>query len=211
MLDELNRRRPRTRGVTLPRRFPGRLPGLALALALALTAGGVGCGSNPATSGPPPITDADFAVCAGTPAIHYAPGVSVVSASGAYHVSLQAASTDQGGAKPVPTAAIGFDTLTVAVTLAPGDAGAADAGAPAPDDLVMAAPPKTPAVPADPYMPVHGHGGSTVPAITAMGGGLYSVGNLDFFMGGYWDLYLNLTPAGGTPDLVTFPICIPSD
>ena len=60
-------------------------------------------------------------------------------------------------------------------------------------------------------MPVHGHGGSTVPVITPMGGGLYSVGNLDFFMGGYWDLYLDLTPAGGTPDLVTFPICIPSD
>jgi hypothetical protein len=189
-----------------PRSSPTALP--ALALVLAATAG---CGSNPATSGPPPLTDADFAVCVGTPAIRYAPGVAVLSASGAYRVSLQAASTDQGGATPIPTAAVGFDTFTVAVTLAPGDAGAADAGAPAPDDVVVSAPPKTQAIPADPYMPVHGHGGSTVPLITAMGGGLYSVGNLDFFMGGYWELYLNLTPAGGTPDLVTFPICIPSD
>lgn len=184
---------------------------LALALALATTAGGAGCGSKPATSGPPPVTDADFAVCEATPAMHFAPGVSVLSASGAYRVTLQAASTDQGGAKPVATAAVGLTTFTVAITLAPGDGGAADAGAPAPADLVVAAPPKTPTIPADPYMPIHGHGGSTVPVITAMGGSLYSVGNLDFFMAGYWDLYLDLTPAGGTPDLVTFPICIPSD
>jgi hypothetical protein len=159
----------------------------------------------------PPITDADFAVCEGTPALRFAPGISVISASGAYRASFQTASTDQGGPKPVATAAVGRDTFTVAVTLAPGDGGAADAGTPAPDDLVMAAPPKTQTIPADPYMPIHGHGGSTVPAITAMGGGLYSVGNLDFFMGGYWDLYLDLTPTGGTADLVTFPICIPSD
>jgi hypothetical protein len=192
-----------------PRRSLRALPGLALSLMV--SAGGAGCGSKPAMSGPPPIPDADFAVCEGTPAVHYAPGVSVVSASGTYRASLQTASTDQGGPKPVATAAVGLDTFTVAVTLAPGDGGAADAGVAAPDDLVVAAPPKTQTIPADPYMPVHGHGGSTVPVITPMGGGLYSVGNLDFFMGGYWDLYLDLTAAGGTPDLVTFPICIPSD
>jgi hypothetical protein len=186
----------------------GALPGLALALAVG--AAGAGCGSSPATPGPPPLTDADFAVCQGTPAVRYAPGVSVLSASGAYRASLQTASTDQGGPTPLLAAAVGRVTFTVAVTVAPGDAGA-DAGVPAPDDLVVAAPPKTQTIPADPYMPIHGHGGSTVPVITAMGGGLYSVGNLDFFMGGYWDLYLNLTPAGGSPDLVTFPICIPSD
>jgi hypothetical protein len=146
-----------------------------------------------------------------TPAVRFVPGVSVLSASGAYRASLQTASTDQGGAKPVATAAVGLDTFTVAITLAPGDGGASDAGAPAPDDLGVAAPPKTQTIPADPYMPIHGHGGSTVPAITPLGGGVYTVGNLDFFMAGYWDLYLDLTPAGGTPDLVTFPICIPSD
>jgi hypothetical protein len=181
-----------------------------VALALALGVGAAGCQSTAATNAPPPITDADFAVCEGTPAVHYAPGVSVVSASGAYRASLRTASTDQGGATPVLTAAIGLDTFTVAVTMVAGDAGA-DAGVPAPGDLVMAAPPKTQTIPADPYMPIHGHGGSTLPTITAMGGGLYSVANLDFFMGGYWDLYLNLTPAGGTPDLVTFPICIPDE
>jgi hypothetical protein len=181
------------------------------ALALCLALGAAGCGSKAAPAGPPPLTDADFAVCEGTPAIHFAPGVAVVSASGAYRVSLQAASTTQAGATtPVATAAIGTGSFTVAVTLAAGDAGA-DAGTPAPDDLAVAAPPKTQTIPADPYMPIHGHGGSTAPAITAQGGGIYTVGNLDFFMGGYWDLYLDLTPAGGTPDLVTFPICIPDD
>jgi hypothetical protein len=193
------------------RRSRRALRGLALALALTMGAGAAGCGSNAAPTGPPPITDADFAVCEGTPAIHFAPGIAVLSASGAYRVSLQAASTAQAGATtPVPTAAIGLGAFTVAVTLAAGDAGA-DAGMPAPDDLSMMAPPKTQAVPADPYMPIHGHGGSTVPTITAQGAGVYSVGNLDFFMGGYWDLYVELTPAGGTPDLVTFPICIPDD
>jgi len=142
--------------------------------------------------------------------MRFVPGIAVLSASGAYRVSLQTASTDQGGAQPLPTAAVGLDTFTAAVTLGPGDAGA-DAGVPAPDDLVVAPPPKTQTIPADPYMPVHGHGGSTLPVITAMGGGLYSVGNLDFFMGGYWDLYLNLTPPGGTADMVTFPLCIPTD
>jgi hypothetical protein len=187
----------------------GRRSGFAL-LALALGAAAAGCGSSAAAPGPPPITDADFAVCEGTPAVHYAPGISVLSASGAYRASLESASTDQGGATPVPTAAIGTGSFTVAVTLAAGDAGA-DAGTPAPDDLTVAPPPKTQAIPADPYMPVHGHGGSTVPAVTAQGGGLYSVGNLDFFMGGYWDLYLDLTPAGGTADLVTFQLCVPTD
>jgi hypothetical protein len=203
MVGELKQRR---RGTSQP--MGGRRSGFVLALALGAAA--AGCGSKAAPTGPAPLTDADFAACVGTPAVHYAPGVSVPSASGAYRASLASAATDQGGATPVPTAAIGLDTFMVAVTLAAGDAGA-DAGTPAPDDLAMAAPPKTQTIPADPYMPVHGHGGSTVPAITPQGGGLYSVGNLDFFMGGYWDLYLDLTPAGGTADLVTFQLCIPDD
>jgi hypothetical protein len=209
MVSELKRRH---RGTFPPMgRSCWRRALLAPALALSFGAAAVGCGSKTEQSGPPSITDADFAVCEGTPAVHYAPGVSVLSASGAYRASLQSASTEQAGAPaPVATAAIGLDTFTVTVTLAAGDVGA-DAGMPAPDDLAVSAPPKTQTIPADPYMPIHGHGGSTVPAITAMGGGLYSVGNLDFFMGGYWDLYLNLTPAGGAADLATFQICIPDD
>jgi hypothetical protein len=184
-----------------------------LPLALLAAAGmSLDCGSKAATSTATLLpTDADFVACEGTPAVRFAPGVSVVSASGAYRATLETASTDQGGNTPVSTAAIGFDTFTISVNVV-GDGGvASDAGLAAPDDLAMAAPPKTQAIPADPYMPLHGHGGSTIPAITAQGSGLYSVGDLDFFMGGYWELFLDLTPPGGTADLVTFPICIPDD
>jgi len=65
--------------------------------------------------------------------------------------------------------------------------------------------------PADPFMPVHGHGAATVPTITAQGGGAFSVAAIDFFMAGYWELYLNLTPPGGAVDPLTFKICIPGD
>src|SRR5579863_5007889 len=95
-------------------RHPAR--DLALALGLAVAAG---CSSQPAQSGPPPITDADFAACEGTPAVPFASGVAVVSASGAYRASLEAASTMQAGSPtPVATAAVGLTSFTVAVTLA---------------------------------------------------------------------------------------------
>ena len=130
-----------------------------------------GCGSKTATVTGPVSTDADFSVCSGTPAVRFAPGMSVLSASGAYRVAIQAASTDQATGAPVPTAAIGYDTFTVTVTsVADGGAGS-DAGAPPPEGLTMT----TPSIggsgkPADPFMPVHGHGAATVPTITAQGG-----------------------------------------
>ena len=183
-------------------------------LLLALAGAGISldCGSKSATSSATLLpTDADFVVCEGTPAVRFAPGVSVVSASGAYRATLETASTDQGGNTPVLTAAIGFDTFTISVDVVADGGAASNAGLAAPADLTMAAPPKTQAIPADPYMPLHGHGGSTIPAIAAQGSGIYSVGDLDFFMGGYWELFLDLTPPGGAADLVTFPICIPDD
>ena len=62
-------------------------------------------------------------------------------------------------------------------------------------------------------MPVHKHGGATIPAImAAQGGGVFTVSGIDFFMGGYWELYLDLQPAGAaTADRVTFSICIAAD
>ncbi len=52
--------------------------------------------------------------------------------------------------------------------------------------------------PANPYMPQHGHGASTLPTITAQGGGVFSVAAIDFFMAGYWEsLPLDVTPPGG--------------
>jgi hypothetical protein len=186
---------------------------LLLTLSLGAAGASAGCGSKTATvTGQISSTDADFSVCSGTPAVRYAPGISVLSASGVYRAAIETASTDQGSGAPVPTAAIGYDTFTVAVTsVADGGAGS-DAGTPPPDGLTMATPPiGGSGEPADPYMPQHGHGASTVPTVTAQGGGAFSVAAIDFFMGGYWELYLQLAPPGGSVDPLTFKICIPDD
>jgi hypothetical protein len=198
---------------TLRTMVGNRTRGLLLALSLGAAGASAGCGSKTDTAvGQIMSTDADFSVCSGTPAVRYAPGISVLSASGAYRVAIEAASTDQGATAPVPTAAIGYDTFTVAVTsVADGGAGS-DAGAPPPGGLTMGTPPiGGTGEPADPYMPQHGHGASTIPTVTAQGGGAFSVAAIDFFMGGYWELYLELTPPGGAVDPLTFKICIPDD
>ena len=184
-------------------------------LSLGAAGASAGCGSKTATVIARISTDADFSVCSGTPAVRYAPGISVLSDSGAYRAAIVTASTDQGSVAPVPTAAIGYDTFTVAVTSVTSglDAGAGgDAGAPAPDGLTMTTPPiGGSGKPADPFMPMHGHGAATVPTVTAQGGGTFSVAAIDFFMAGYWELYLELTPPGGAADQLTFKICIPDD
>lgn len=185
-----------------------------LLLALMLGAAGVagGCGSKTAKVTVPLGTDADFSVCSGTPAVRYASGISVLSKSQAYRVSIETASTDQGSGAPVPTAAIGYDTFTVTVAAVTDGGAGSDAGTPLPDGLTMTTPAIGPSgVLADPYMPQHGHGASTVPTITSQGGPLFSVAAIDFFMGGYWQLYLDLTPPGGVADRVTFEVCIPTD
>ena len=171
-----------------------------------LVAAGAGCGSGGSSTNGGGLgrTDADFAVCATTPAVDVVPGISVASASGAYTATLQSATTTDGrGGAPVPSAGVGYGTFTIAVTAN------ADAGTPAATDgLAMSIPTD---VPADPYMPPpHGHGGDTIPTITPQGGSVFAVSNIDFFMAGYWQLYLDLQPSGGAKDRVTFDICIPN-
>lgn len=183
-----------------------RLPGWLALLPVAALAG---CGSG--GSAKPDATagghDADFAVCAGTPAVPYTPGLSVVSASGSYRATLQSASTVDNAGASTATAGIGHATFGVAVT-ASSDGGP---GASA-DGVAMTIPPSPAEVPADPYMPVHKHGASTIPTITGQSGGLFTVADVDFFMGGYWELYLDLAPPGASAtDRVTFQICIPTD
>ncbi len=188
----------------------GRALGLLPMLALALDAG---CGSKSTGVQSQLSTDADFSVCANAPdAVHYAPGISVVSTSGALRAAITSATTAQTGAAPVPTAGVGYDSFTVAITsVADGGAGS-DAGTAAPDGLTLTTPPISPTgIPADPYMPVHKHGASTVPTITAQGGGVFSLSAIDFFMAGYWELYLDATPPGGAADPLTFKLCIPDD
>jgi hypothetical protein len=190
-------------------------PGRGLWLVAAAIAGLIGgCGSSaPAVGGGP--TDADFAVCSGTPAVHYAPGMSVRSASGAYTASIESAVTQVSGNLQIPIPAIGIAAFTVAVTSAGDgelDAGPADdAGASVPAALSMSAPAVPSTVPGNPWMPVHLHGGSTAVEVMDQGQGMFAVSDVDFFMGGYWQLYLDLVRAPGATDRVTFSICIPDD
>ena len=169
---------------------------LALA-ALAL----LGCASNgsPSATGRE-LAAANFSVCAGSPAVHYVAGMSVASASGAYRAALESAITTATGAGPIQIAAIGYDAFAVSVT-AVGDGGA-DAGIP--DGLTMTAT-------SLPWMPVHMHGASTLPTVSTQGNGTFNVADIDFFMGGYWQLPLNLIPASGATDSVVFLICIPDN
>jgi hypothetical protein len=172
-------------------------------------AAGCGGGGGGKTTGTGAVTgrDASFAVCSGTPAVPFTPGLSAVSASGTYRVTIQDATATDATGGTTPGAGIGHDTFTVAVTPA------ADGGAAASTDGVTMGVPAVPGdVPADPYMPVHKHGGATIPAVAAQGGGVFAVSGIDFFMSGYWELYLTLqAPGAATADRVTFSICIPAD
>jgi hypothetical protein len=196
--------------------------GLRLALLLPFAAALFGCGGDGSSQSGGPLstrptdTDADFAVCSGTPAVRYSPGMSARSTSGAYLATIESAVTTATGSPSISTAAIGYDTFSVVVTAAsPGDAGSGDAGGtagvPVADGLGMTVPLIPGDVPADPYMPVHMHGATVVPTITPQGDGVFSVTGIDFFMGGYWQLYLNLVPPSGAVDPVVFQICIPDD
>jgi hypothetical protein len=183
-------------------------------LGAAAVAGLAGCGSTAPAAGVG-STDADFSACVGSPAVKYTPGMSVLSASGAYAASIESAVSEVSGGLEVPVPAIGIVAFTVAVTSAGDgglDAGASfDAGASVPAALSMSAPGIPGAVPGNPWMPVHGHGGSTAVEIAPLGQGVFSVTNVNFIMGGYWQLYLDLVPTSGAADLVTFQICIPDD
>jgi hypothetical protein len=145
-------------------------------------------GSGNAGSHPP-----DFSACVNTPAIIYAPGMSETSTGGGFTATVTAAATAaNAGAPAVDAPAIGFDTWTVAITDA--------TGAPAANLTVTADKPR---------MPIHGHSASTFPQVMAQDGGVYVVSEINFFMSGYWEMGLELAPAGAAADRVAFPICIP--
>jgi hypothetical protein len=73
------------------------------------------------------------------------------------------------------------------------------------------------AIQAVPRMPDHGHGTSITPLTTDEGAGTYLISPLYLYMGGYWQITLNIRPPtsdGGaspalTPDSVVFNVCIP--
>jgi hypothetical protein len=149
-----------------------------------------GCGSDaqaPDGGGP---TDADFAVCEGTPAVKYMPGMLVTSTAGAYVGTLVSAQTDR--TPPVAVPEVGLGTWVVSVT---------DAAAGTPADVTMTA--------ERPWMPLHGHGATTFPTVTPGDPGQFTVAAMSFFMAGYWEVKLDLQPTSGAADKLTFAICIP--
>ncbi len=60
----------------------------------------------------------------------------------------------------------------------------------------------------EPFMPAHGHGSNTAPAIGTTGAnGEISVDDIDFMMPGVWTVTVDVDN-GGTPDSATFAFCI---
>jgi hypothetical protein len=134
--------------------------------------------------------DADFAVCQDTPAVMYTPGMTVSSTSGAYVAALVSAVTE--GTPPIPAPEVGTDTWVVSVT---------DAVSGMPADVTMTA--------QRPTMPQHGHGATNTPVVTPGDPGTFTISEITFFQAGYWELKLDLQPAAGAADRVTFAICVP--
>jgi hypothetical protein len=150
-----------------------------------------GCGSGAHQQQDAAPQDADFMQCVGTPAVDYAPGMMATSTSGAYVATVVSAKTDIEGAPSVATAASGLDTWVVSV---------ADATAGTPAAVTITA--------EKPWMPKHGHGAPNFPVVTPGDPGSFTLSELDFFMTGYWAVPLDLQPAAGAADKVTFSICL---
>jgi hypothetical protein len=110
----------------------------------------------------------------------YAPNMSVKSSAGAMTFALVQSS-------PSPPAR-GNDTWTIHVTDA--------SGQPLPNLSLSV----------QTFMPDHGHGAPVVAAITANGGGDYTVTPLDFFMPGVWRIRFT---SAGSADTTDFWFCIP--
>jgi hypothetical protein len=118
------------------------------------------------------------------------------SSGSVYTVTLVSVSAMPQGGPVVASPAVGLNTFIVTVR---------DAGGAAPVGVTMTA--------EKPVMPKHNHGASTFPAVVDQGGGTFEVSAINFFMPGYWELTLNLSPAGdaGTSiDKVVLSICVPS-
>ena len=163
---------------------------LVLPMAAIASLGG-GCGSDaPQSSDAAVSRDADFSVCQDTPAVTYMPGITVMSTSGAYVVTLTSAVTD--GTPPIVGPQVGLNTWVVSVT------NAADA-----------TPAAVPITAERPWMPLHNHGATTFPVATPGDAGKFTVSEIDFFMAGYWQQTLDLQPSSAAVDKASFAICVP--
>lgn len=154
-----------------------------IAAAALCALGGCGSGSSGASDGAATDDGSLFSCESETRAIAFATGVERMSDGGGYRARVTSAMPG------VPTK--GTDTWTVTIL----DAG----GSPVDDALTKVVP----------FMPDHNHGTSVKAAVTANGGGGYTITPLYFFMAGYWEVTLTLQPATGTADSVMFPVCVP--
>jgi hypothetical protein len=102
-----------------------------------------------------------------------APLISSTSASGALRVSLRSS--------PNPPAR-GIDVFEL--TVADG----------------MGTPVDGLAIEVTPWMPSHGHGTSVAPTVSAQGGGVYVVDNVDLYMPGTWELRIVMHGGSLMPD-----------
>jgi hypothetical protein len=151
-----------------------------------------GCGSDAHHTDGGAHMDADFAICQDTPAVTYEQGMMVTSTAGTYVATLVSAVTASNPSIQGPEVAKD-NVWVVAVT---------DAASGMPADVMLTA--------QRPTMPLHGHGSPDTPVVTPGDPGTFTITMLNFFMAGYWEFKLDLQPATGAADRVTFAICVPS-
>ena len=60
-----------------------------------------------------------------------------------------------------------------------------------------------------PWMPAHGHGTSTKPAVSETGPGVYVVTPISFYMSGQWELRTTIAGTGAADDTATPSVALP--
>lgn len=128
----------------------------------------------------------------------YMPGLTVHSRSGAFQAEVTSVQTEVSGGVMVDVPAVGISSWTIVVS----SSADSDAGLSSGADPQMTA--------EKPYMPLHMHGASVIPDVTDEGGGRYTVGDIGFFMAGYWQVSLDVKMSADAQDTIVFEVCVPS-
>ena len=162
--------------------------------AAAVVFAGLGCSGDGSGARMDGLEGGTFLTCAQEMrAVPYAPGMQVMSTSGALVVKLL-------DSEPGPPFVKGNNDWTIEV-----------------DDATTAAPVDGATFGVMPFMIDHNHG-TTVPAVVTPSGtpGQYTIAPLYLYMAGYWQIRLTITPpatgdadASAPPDKAVFHICVP--
>jgi hypothetical protein len=133
--------------------------------------------------------DGSFSTCAmETRATPYTAGMTAMSTSGAYTITLVSVVTTPLEGPAVPMPAVGPATWQLTL---------ADSTGAAPTGVTLTA------VPA---MPDHSHPPPTL-NVPANGQGGYTL-ELNLFMGGYWTVTFTIQPASGSSETAVFHLCV---